>query len=77
MFVQTTIALNYIIHSKLILMSVSLQGPTAYVLTWEQNHYLIWNPCSGHFYAQFDTFCPLKSVSCLIGPDNVSITISP
>ncbi|KAM6150477.1 coiled-coil and C2 domain-containing protein 2A isoform 1-T1 [Erethizon dorsatum] len=47
------------------------EGPTAYVLTWEQNHYLIWNPCSGHFYGQFDTFCPLKSVGCLIGPDNI------
>ncbi|XP_063086213.1 coiled-coil and C2 domain-containing protein 2A isoform X5 [Cavia porcellus] len=51
------------------------EGPTAYVLTWEQNHYLIWNPCSGHFYAQFDTFCPLKSVSCLIGPDNIWFNI--
>ncbi|KAM4854722.1 coiled-coil and C2 domain-containing protein 2A isoform 1-T2 [Thomomys bottae] len=47
------------------------EGPTAYVLTCERKHYLIWNPCSGHFYGQFDTFCPLKSVSCLIGPDNV------
>uniref|UniRef100_A0A8C2YIM5 Coiled-coil and C2 domain containing 2A n=1 Tax=Chinchilla lanigera TaxID=34839 RepID=A0A8C2YIM5_CHILA len=51
------------------------EGPTAYVLTWEQNHYLIWNPCSGHFYGQFDTFCPLKSVSCLIGPDNIWFNI--
>lgn len=47
------------------------EGPTAYVLTREQSHYLLWNPCSGHFYAQFDTFCPLKSVGCLIGPDNI------
>ncbi|KAM5338395.1 coiled-coil and C2 domain-containing protein 2A isoform 2-T5 [Glossophaga mutica] len=47
------------------------EGPTAYVLTQEQSHYVIWNPCSGHFYAQFDTFCPLKSVGCLIGPDNI------
>ncbi|XP_063561285.1 coiled-coil and C2 domain-containing protein 2A isoform X12 [Gorilla gorilla gorilla] len=46
------------------------EGPTAYVLTWEQGRYLIWNPCSGHFYGQFDTFCPLKNVGCLIGPDN-------
>ncbi|XP_021115919.1 coiled-coil and C2 domain-containing protein 2A isoform X1 [Heterocephalus glaber] len=51
------------------------EGPTAYVLTWEQNHYLIWNPCSGHFYGQFDTFCPLKSVGCLIGPDNIWFNI--
>ncbi|XP_023555355.1 coiled-coil and C2 domain-containing protein 2A isoform X2 [Octodon degus] len=51
------------------------EGPTVYVLTWEQNHYFIWNPCSGHFYGQFDTFCPLKSVSCLIGPDNIWFNI--
>ncbi|XP_007948277.1 coiled-coil and C2 domain-containing protein 2A [Orycteropus afer afer] len=51
------------------------EGPTAYVLTWEQGHYLIWNPCSGHFYGQFDTFCPLKSVGCLIGPDNIWFNI--
>uniref|UniRef100_A0A8C6EV66 Coiled-coil and C2 domain containing 2A n=1 Tax=Marmota marmota marmota TaxID=9994 RepID=A0A8C6EV66_MARMA len=51
------------------------EGPTAYVLTWEQNHYLIWNPCSGHFHGQFDTFCPLKSVGCLIGPDNIWFNI--
>ncbi|XP_012668328.1 coiled-coil and C2 domain-containing protein 2A [Otolemur garnettii] len=51
------------------------EGPTAYVLTWEKNHYLIWNPCSGHFYGQFDTFCPLKNVGCLIGPDNIWFNI--
>ncbi|XP_054564055.1 coiled-coil and C2 domain-containing protein 2A [Eptesicus fuscus] len=51
------------------------EGPTAYVLTREQSHYLIWNPCSGHFYGQFDTFCPLKSVGCLIGPENIWFNI--
>lgn len=51
------------------------EGPTAYVLTWEKNYYLIWNPCSGHCYGQFDTFCPLKSVGCLIGPDNIWFNI--
>ncbi|XP_032488576.1 coiled-coil and C2 domain-containing protein 2A isoform X1 [Phocoena sinus] len=51
------------------------EGPTAYVLTREQSHYLIWNPCSGHCYGQFDTFCPLKSVGCLIGPDNIWFNI--
>ncbi|XP_062068692.1 coiled-coil and C2 domain-containing protein 2A isoform X3 [Lepus europaeus] len=59
----------------LVMGSAIPEGPTAYVLTWEQNHYLIWNPCSGHFYGQFDTFCPLKSVGCLIGPDNVWFNI--
>ncbi|XP_012493853.1 PREDICTED: coiled-coil and C2 domain-containing protein 2A [Propithecus coquereli] len=51
------------------------EGPTAYVLTWEKSHYFIWNPCSGHFYGQFDTFCPLKNVGCLIGPDNIWFNI--
>ncbi|XP_006144956.1 coiled-coil and C2 domain-containing protein 2A [Tupaia chinensis] len=53
------------------------EGPTAYVLTWEQSYYFLWNPCSGHFYGQFDTFCPLKSVGCLIGTDNVWFNIQP
>ncbi|XP_012579493.1 PREDICTED: coiled-coil and C2 domain-containing protein 2A [Condylura cristata] len=51
------------------------EGPTAYVVTREQGHYLIWNPCSGHCYGQYDTFCPLKSVGCLIGPDNIWFNI--
>ncbi|KAM5271671.1 coiled-coil and C2 domain-containing protein 2A [Ctenodactylus gundi] len=59
----------------LVMGSAIPEGPTAYVLTWEQNHYLIWNPCSGHFYGQFDTFCPLKSVGCLIGTDNIWFNI--
>lgn len=63
-------------YFKTLLLAPFLQGPTAYVLTQEHGHYMIWNPCTGHFYGQFDTFCPLKSVGCLIGPDNVSINIS-
>uniref|UniRef100_A0A8C3YRA8 Coiled-coil and C2 domain containing 2A n=2 Tax=Catagonus wagneri TaxID=51154 RepID=A0A8C3YRA8_9CETA len=59
----------------LVMGSAIPEGPTAYVLTQEQSHYLIWNPCSGHFYGQFDTFCPLKSVGCLIGPDNIWFNI--
>ncbi|XP_074085863.1 coiled-coil and C2 domain-containing protein 2A isoform X2 [Macrotis lagotis] len=51
------------------------EGPTAYVLTWEQSQYLIWNPCSGRFYGQYDTFCPLKSVGCLISSDNIWFNI--
>ncbi|XP_034264769.1 coiled-coil and C2 domain-containing protein 2A isoform X5 [Pantherophis guttatus] len=51
------------------------EGPTAYVLTWEQNQYVIWNPSRGHFYGQYDAFCPLKRVSCLISADNVWFNI--
>ncbi|KAL1022565.1 hypothetical protein UPYG_G00029340 [Umbra pygmaea] len=47
------------------------EGPTAYVLTFEQNRYLIWNPSSGQCYGQYDTFCPLQTVGCLVSADNV------
>lgn len=49
-----------------------LQGPTAYVLTYEQSCYLIWNPSSGQRYSQYDTFCPLQTVGSLVSADNVS-----
>lgn len=48
------------------------QGPTAYVLTYEQSCYLIWNPSSGQRYGQYDTFCPLQAVGGLVSADNVS-----
>ncbi|XP_068449249.1 coiled-coil and C2 domain-containing protein 2A-like isoform X1 [Clinocottus analis] len=47
------------------------EGPTAYVLTFEQGRYLIWNPSSGQFCGQYDTFCPLQTVGCLVDADNV------
>uniref|UniRef100_A0A4W6E0K1 Coiled-coil and C2 domain containing 2A n=1 Tax=Lates calcarifer TaxID=8187 RepID=A0A4W6E0K1_LATCA len=47
------------------------EGPTAYVLTFEQSRYLIWNPSSGQYYGQYDTFCPLQTVGCLVNADNV------
>uniref|UniRef100_A0A8C8VJA3 Coiled-coil and C2 domain containing 2A n=1 Tax=Pelusios castaneus TaxID=367368 RepID=A0A8C8VJA3_9SAUR len=51
------------------------EGPTTYVLTWEQNQYVIWNPSSGRYYGQFDTFCPLQSVGCLISSNNIWFNI--
>ncbi|XP_074523807.1 coiled-coil and C2 domain-containing protein 2A isoform X2 [Halichoeres trimaculatus] len=51
------------------------EGPTAYVLTHEQNRYLIWNPSSSQFYGQYDTFCPLQTVGCLVNADNVWFNI--
>ncbi|XP_056411152.1 coiled-coil and C2 domain-containing protein 2A [Hyla sarda] len=51
------------------------EGPTTYVLTLEQNQYVIWNPSSGRFYGQYDTFCPLQSVGCLINADNIWFNI--
>ncbi|XP_039985612.1 coiled-coil and C2 domain-containing protein 2A isoform X2 [Xiphias gladius] len=51
------------------------EGPTAYVLTLEQSRYLIWNPSSGQYYGQYDTFCPLQAVGCLVNADNVWLNI--
>ncbi|XP_062431333.1 coiled-coil and C2 domain-containing protein 2A isoform X2 [Rhea pennata] len=51
------------------------EGATAYVLTLEQNQYVIWNPSTGCFYGQFDTFCPLQNVYCLISCDNIWFNI--
>ncbi|XP_074490630.1 coiled-coil and C2 domain-containing protein 2A isoform X1 [Sebastes fasciatus] len=51
------------------------EGPTAYVLTSEQSRFLIWNPSSAQFYGQYDTFCPLQTVGCLINADNVWFNI--
>ncbi|MEE6462446.1 hypothetical protein FKM82_001600 [Ascaphus truei] len=51
------------------------EGPTSHVLTLEQNHYIIWNPSNGRFYSQYDSFCPLQSVGCLINADNIWFNI--
>ncbi|KAM9384360.1 coiled-coil and C2 domain-containing protein 2A isoform 2-T2 [Pholidichthys leucotaenia] len=51
------------------------EGPTAYVLTFEQSRYLIWNPSSSQYYSQYDTFCPLQTVGCLVNSDNVWFNI--
>nr|XP_061790325.1 coiled-coil and C2 domain-containing protein 2A-like [Nerophis lumbriciformis] len=51
------------------------EGLSAYVLTLEQGRYLIWNPSSGQYYGQYDTFCPLQAVGCLVNADNVWLNI--
>ncbi|KAA8589671.1 hypothetical protein FQN60_013036 [Etheostoma spectabile] len=51
------------------------EGPTAYVLTFEQSRYLIWNPSSAQYYGQYDTFCPLQTIGCLVNADNVWFNI--
>ncbi|XP_077081054.1 coiled-coil and C2 domain-containing protein 2A isoform X2 [Siphateles boraxobius] len=59
----------------LIIGSAIPEGPTAYVLTYEQSRYLIWNPSTGQHYGQYDTFCPLQTIGCLINSDNVWFNI--
>ncbi|KAK7131843.1 hypothetical protein R3I93_018415 [Phoxinus phoxinus] len=61
----------------LIIGSAIPEGPTAYVLTYEQNRYLIWNPSTGQHYGQYDIFCPLQTIGCLINSDNVWFNIQP
>ncbi|XP_077980820.1 coiled-coil and C2 domain-containing protein 2A-like [Glandiceps talaboti] len=54
------------------------EGSTTYVLTREADHnFLIWNPSNGEHYQQYDNFCPLKSVGCLINQDNIWANIQP
>ncbi|XP_041443995.1 coiled-coil and C2 domain-containing protein 2A isoform X2 [Xenopus laevis] len=55
----------------LLIGSAIPEGPTTYVLTLEQNQNIIWNPSTGSFYGQYDTFCPLQRVGCLINADNI------
>ena len=38
--------------------------------------YLLWNASTGAHSGQYDPHCPLTSVSCVIGKENVSIILS-
>lgn len=59
----------------LIIGSAIPEGPTTYVLTYEDNQYLIWNPRSGQSYMQYDAFCPLQNVGLLVNGDNIWLNI--
>lgn len=59
----------------LIIGSAIPEGPTIYVLTYEECQYLIWNPRSGQSYDQYDAFCPLQTVGSLVNGDNVWLNI--
>ncbi|TFK06164.1 Coiled-coil and C2 domain-containing protein 2A [Platysternon megacephalum] len=66
---------NYLLYfgkKAWVLLGTSvLEGKVAYVLTHENEEYFLWNPLNGQCYKQFDTFCPLQSVDCLINRENV------
>ncbi|TNM87556.1 hypothetical protein fugu_005777 [Takifugu bimaculatus] len=70
---------NYFLFMKkrawLVIGCAIPEGPTAYVLTHEQNHYLIWNPSNGQSYGQYDAFCPLQTVGSLVSADNVWLNV--
>ncbi|XP_070555815.1 coiled-coil and C2 domain-containing protein 2A-like isoform X3 [Ptychodera flava] len=67
---------NYFLHlgkkAWLLIGSAIPEGSTTYVLTREaDNNFLIWNPSTGEHYPQYDNFCRLKSVGCLINQENI------
>lgn len=70
---------NYFLFLKrrawLIIGSAIPEGPTTYVLTYEDSQYLIWNPRSGQSYSQYDAFCPLQTVGSLVNGDNLWLNI--
>ena len=51
--------------------NLHFQGETAYVLTKEHACYTLWNPRDGKHYQSSDSFCPLRSVDCLVNGENV------
>ncbi|CAN2388550.1 protein localization to ciliary transition zone [Pristimantis euphronides] len=76
---HATLLCNYFLamgkKAWLVIGNAIPEGPTTYVLTLEQSQYIIWNPSNGRFYSQYDTFCPLQSVGCLINGDNIWFNI--
>ncbi|XP_038057381.1 coiled-coil and C2 domain-containing protein 2A-like isoform X2 [Patiria miniata] len=75
---------NYFLHLNkkawLISGAAIPEGPTTYVLTREDGvsgsgGYWVWNPSTGEHYSQFDSFCPLKSVGCLVNHENIWFNI--
>lgn len=49
------------------------EGPTAYVMTEQENDYWIWNAGTGEHFSYRDSYCPLQSISCLINAENVGL----
>uniref|UniRef100_H9GB19 Uncharacterized protein n=1 Tax=Anolis carolinensis TaxID=28377 RepID=H9GB19_ANOCA len=66
---------NYLLYigkkAWLLLGASVLEGKVAYVASQENGEFFLWNPLSGQCYKQFDAFCPLQSVDCLINQENV------
>ncbi|XP_042315189.1 protein CC2D2B isoform X4 [Sceloporus undulatus] len=64
--------LLYIGKKAWVLLGTSvLEGKVAYVAAQENGYFFLWNPLSSQCYKQFDAFCPLQSVDCLINCENV------
>ncbi|XP_055757951.1 protein CC2D2B-like isoform X1 [Salvelinus fontinalis] len=61
----------------LLLGTSVIEGETAYVLTQENTWFVLWNPRDGKHYQSYDSFCPLKTVDCLINGENVWFHLQP
>ena len=73
---------NYFLHlgkqAWLLLGSAVPEGPTAYVLTQEENNdYRVWNAITGQHFSFRDSYCPVQSVGCLANADNIWANIQP
>ena len=47
-------------------------GSTAYVLSYHQGVYQLWNAHTGEKFSVTDVYCPLQNIACLINNENVS-----
>ncbi|XP_041722650.1 protein CC2D2B [Coregonus clupeaformis] len=54
-----------------------IEGETTYVLTQENTWFVLWNPRDGKHYQSYDSFCPLKTVDCLVNGENVWFHLQP
>nr|XP_046214904.1 protein CC2D2B-like isoform X1 [Oncorhynchus gorbuscha] len=61
----------------LLLGTSVVEGETAYVLTQENTWFELWNPRDGKHYQSYDSFCPLKTVDCLVNGENVWFHLQP
>ncbi|CAB1343441.1 unnamed protein product, partial [Coregonus sp. 'balchen'] len=58
-------------------MWLTSEGETTYVLTQENTWFVLWNPRDGKHYQSYDSFCPLKTVDCLVNGENVWFHLQP
>uniref|UniRef100_A0A4W5RJY7 Uncharacterized protein n=1 Tax=Hucho hucho TaxID=62062 RepID=A0A4W5RJY7_9TELE len=65
------------VNRWLLLGTSVIEGETAYVLTQENTWFVLWNPRDGKHYQSYDSFCPLKTVDCLVNGENVWFHLQP
>ncbi|XP_020337123.1 protein CC2D2B [Oncorhynchus kisutch] len=65
------------VNGWLLLGTSVIEGETTYVLTQENTWFVLWNPRDGKHYQSYDSFCPLKTVDCLVNGENVWFHLQP